>query len=309
MNNDIGLLIKNLRKKKNISQENLATKTYISRSSLSMIEIGKREAPEDFLILASSVLDFDFISFTQKSSKFKNIEHFNLAYSLLGQISSNNFNKKDFIENPIIQEEFDYGEALYIKKYCITISLMGEKEYSKALDICLDFLNIERANIKNFKPKINMPSYYYGQIISFGSCLYQSGDKENSHQLLINMVDFLESTYFNKDMPFSSVEFFYYKLYILCLNNLANSYFDFKEYEKALEICNNGIYQSRRLDVLSLLDALLELKTEILYYLSDINGAKASFTHFKAICEITGYDDYFQGIMENFKTLYPSIFE
>ncbi len=310
MGNEIGLLIKNLRSKKNISQETLANRTFISRSALSMIEIGQRQAPEDFLILASNILEFDFLNYIQKSSNFNKIEHFTLSYKLLNAVQSNDINSiEELLEHDTVKTEFTYGEPLGVKTTCTALLLNRRGDYKTVIDICYEFFNINDITIKTFKPKVNMPTYYYSLIINLTFSLKKVGNIDNAFIIERAMVDFLENTYFNAHLPFTSIDYFYHKQYVLSLNNLADSYFICKNYDMALEICNKAIIQSKRLGVLGLLDALLELKTEILYCIFDYLGSKATFLQFKAICEVTDYLDYYSKIEEKFKILYPLLFE
>lgn len=304
-------VFKTIRNKNNISQSALAKMTNMSRSAIAMIESGDRMPTDDFLINLSKIYKFDMVALVKNISKYESIEHYLLVNKLLNLINlRDDFEIKLLLENPTIENEFNYGEPLIIKQYCEVLVLLElAKDYNSAYEKCIDYLKINPSDIKNFQPKICMPNQYYSQILNF---VYTLNSLEMFEEQLIIceiFVKFLEDTFFYGEVPLTILDSFTKKLYIICLNNLADTYFRFKKYNESLIICNNGISESNKLNVLSVLPMLIKLKIQILYCLEHFSEAKNVFEQFKSICEITNNYNYFESTMKIFKINYTMLFD
>lgn len=306
----IGSLIKTLRVEKKLSQEELATLCGYSRSVISMVECDNREPTEELYHLLSSILDFDFISLSNKIHNFHNLEHYLLAMELINLIDLDDDNKiASLLSNDIIVNEFNYGEPLLIKQYChLLVLLYLENDIDTALTNCCEILEIDINNLSNFTPKINMPNQYYSIIVALTFCFYKQNNLELC--LLLNkiLIDFLEKTYFNNNINFYALDFYYKKLYITSLNNQADILHNSNNNNLALETCNKAIFKCHTLNILNILPMLLKLKVDILCTLNDIINAKETYIDFKSICRLTNNLAYFDTSSQVFKTNYPSLF-
>ncbi len=308
--NTIGNIISILRTNINLSQEQLANLTNVSRSVIAKIETGNRTPTVEQLILLSNKLNFDLISFTNKIHNYKTLEHYLLAYELMKLINKNNISSiADIInENPIFFE-LDYGEPKILKIYCETIvQIQIIKDIESAYSSCVNFFSIKDFNLNNFTPKINMPNQYYSMILNFGYCLNMKRDYLKGVQLCNSTINFFENLYFNDNLPLVNVDNFYRKYYIILLNNLADTYFILDDYVNALNICKKAIDKSKQLNILNVLPMLAKLKVELHYNLGEIDISQEAYIDFKSICRLTDNIAYYKKSTDTFKTKYPKLF-
>lgn len=304
-------MIKSLRVSNNLSQYQVAELLKIPRATYSMIESGHRKPTNEILIPLSNILSFDLVTFSEKISSYKTLEHYLLVDRLLNLIETrNDIAIKDLLEDPIIINEFDYGEPLIIKQYCqILVAIDPLKDYNYAYQKCIEFLGINPDNIQAFQPKIGMPNQYYSQIFNLQyvfHCLEMYDEKLILCDLLVS---FLESTFFCSEIPLINIDFFFKKIYIISLNNLADAYLSLGHFDKAFDTCNKAIHKSNKLNVLSKLPLLLNLQIEILCNSQDFSSAKKSMIRFQSFCEVTNEMTYFENSIKKFKTKYPKLFE
>lgn len=312
--NDVKLLpklIKRLRKDKKLSQFQIATLLKIPSSTYSMIESGHRKPNDDILISLSNILEFDFITFSEKISSYKSLEHYLLANELIRLLNSNDVSVitpifNIFKTNPLISE-FNYGEPEIIKIYCNTLIWVHiDKNVELAYTTCRDFLNITK--LDEFQPKINMPKQYYSLILNLGYCLYSKKLYDDYLTLYKILMTFLENLYFKSDVTFIHTPSFYEKYYIICLNNLADVHFVLNNLNLALELCNKGINTSNNFNKISILPILLRLKVEILCKLNNYSDAKLAYVQYKSLCEITNKLKHFETSTNFLKTHYKNLF-
>lgn len=293
-----------------LSQEQLANISNVSRTVIAKIESGKRNPTQEQLIILSNKLNFDLLTFEDKAQNYKTLEHYLLVSELteLTRSAKNNEISEIINNNPTFYE-LNYGEPAIIRTYCEILNLITvENNIEQALEYCLDFFEIENLDIKNFRLKIGMPEQYYSIILTLSYCLNCKNDFDNEIILQKKTIDFLESLYFNRDLPFIGVSHFSRKFYIICLNNIADTYFEAKDFEKSLNYCNKGIKHSAKLNISNVLPQLTKLKVEVLYNQNKFDEAKEMFNDFKAICRLNGCVDYFEKTTNTFKTMYPKIF-
>ncbi len=308
--NTIGNIISILRTSNNLSQEQLANLTNVSRAVIAKIETGNRTPTEEQLIILSNKLNFDLISFTNKIHNYKTLEHYLLAYELIKLINKNNIiSIADIIdENPIFFE-LNYGEPMILKIYCETIvQIQIKKNIDFAYSSCINFFKIKDLDFSVFTPKINMPNQYYSMILNFGFCLNQKGDCSNAILLYNSTIAFFENLYFNDNLPLVNVDNFYRKYYIILLNNLADTYFISDDYVNALAICIKAIEKSKQLNILNVLPMLVKLKVELHYNLGELDISQEAYVDFKSICRLTNNMPYFENSTETFKSKYSNLF-
>lgn len=122
-----------------ISQNQLANLSNYSRTTISMIEAGKRKPTDEFLIVLSNILNFDFITLAQKVENYQTLEHYLIANELLKYISLHDtYTISTLLDNEIVKKEFTYGEPLIIKEYCsILVFTHIDKDLSGAYSACV----------------------------------------------------------------------------------------------------------------------------------------------------------------------------
>lgn len=311
MNNKaLGSLVKQLRENNNLSQYQLGKITNISRSTLSMIEVGTRIPTEEQLLMLTRTLKFDLVTFSKNTTTYKTIEHYIIATELISAINEHSVKKIiNIYEKNMMLIEFNYGSPMILKKYCeIIIIVYEKKDISLAYKSTIEFLNIDINNLHKFKIPFNMPNYYYSLLVIVLYCLNFQKKYNEVLTLELIIIDFLESSYFNDDFPFLQIDTFYNKYYIVALNNLADTYFTLNQYKNALYNCNKGIKFSNKLNILSILPMLLIIKVEIQYNLNLISEAKETFIDFKSLCHITDNFNYFETYKKDFEIKYPLLF-
>lgn len=308
--NTIGKIINFLRINKNLSQDQLANLTNVSRSVIAKIETGTRNPTEEQLIILSKKLNFDLNTFINKIHNYKSLEHYLLAYELTNLINTNHIsNISDIIDKDPTFLELNYGEPKILKDYCETIVQIQIKNNIEAAYLsCINFFNIKDNNFSKFTPKINMPNQYYSMILNLWYCLCRKSDYKNSIILSNITISFFENLYFNDDLPFINIDNFYRKCYIICLNNLSDTLFMVNDYINALNVCNKAIEKSKQLNVLNILPMLSKLKVELLYNLDKIYEAQESYIDFKSICRLTDNIAYYEKSTTDFIAKYPNLF-
>ncbi len=282
----------------------------VSRTVITKIELGTREPTDEQLTVLSNKLGFDFYSFRMHIHNYKSLEHYLLASELLKCIKIHDINTiSNIIQENKIFSELNYDAAQILKTYCETLVLIKlENNIDLAFNICLNFFKININDINKFKPKVAMPEQYYSMILNLGYCLSIKKDFENLLNLYNNTISFLEHLYFNDNLPSIGITNFYRKYYIICLNNLADTYFVFENYYDALYYCNRGIAFSNKLNILNVLPHLLKLKVEILCSENHYDDANETYLGFKILCQLTEKIKYFEDVTLTFKSKYPKLF-
>lgn len=308
--NSIGDVVRYLRKKEELSQEQLANILYLSKTVISKIESGKREATQEQLILLSNFFKFDLLTFATKIHNFKTLEHYLLSHELTDYIRNNQFDEIYNVtqSNPTFIE-LNYGTPKILSTYCNTlIQIHIHKNINNALMIATEFFNVKLSDFSKFTPIISESNQYYSLILTLCYCLCEIGNQEKALLVYERTLTFLESTYFNENLPFLNIDNFYRKFYIICLNNIADIYFNSQDYELALEYCNKALLNSNKLNILSILPHLIKLKIEILCSQNEYTLAKETYMDFKSICRLTYQEKYFNASTDTFKSKYLPLF-
>lgn len=309
-NNNIVCVLKDIRVSNNISQAALGKMTNTSRSLIAMIESGERIPSDEFIISLSRIYKIDMSELIKNINNYKSLDHYFLTDKLIKAIDKrNDYEIKALLEDPIVSE-FDYGEPLIIKQYCQILIMIGiSNDFNLAYQKCTEFLNINTQNIKNFQPKIGMSNKYYSQITNLMYILNTLELHDKQLILCDLFVSFLEDTFFYTEIPLINIDFFFKKLYIISLNNLADTYFTLGEFNKSLDICNKSIAESNKLNVLNTLPMIIKLQIEIFCSLEKFCSAKESIVRFKSLCEVTNNMPYFENSITLFKSKYAKLFE
>ncbi len=309
VNNNLGSIIKNLRIELGISQQQLADNTTYSRDYISKIELGKRYPPEDLIISLSTCLNIDLLTLSKKINNYKNFNHYLASNKLISCIETQDLEQiKHLLLSDNIYAEFIYGEPLIIKNYCLMLVLFHiDKNFDKCLSLAQSTLDISLSDITNYNFKVTSNYYYYSILLVLCSLIKLNGDYTLLLNFEKNFISFLDKNYFSNIISIHSVDYYFKKLYTVLLNNLADTYFNILEFDNALTFCNIGIEKCNFLNIISTLPMLLKLKTEILYSSNNITEAKATYSDFHSICNITNNLKYFENTSSLFRNNYPLI--
>ncbi len=91
MDKQIGDLIKNIRKRNGLTQQQLSDLIPFSREIISKIENNTRIPTTDFLLHIRDILQFDFLTLYKNLDDFKNLEHYILYYKITMAIENADF--------------------------------------------------------------------------------------------------------------------------------------------------------------------------------------------------------------------------
>lgn len=308
MNTNINTLIAKKRIEINMTQVELAKILDCSRTHLCKMENGERNISESNLITISKTLNFDFVSLNKNTHNFKNLKHYLLTHKLIDTIESKNFiAMSTLLNDKIVQNSFNYGIPLLIKLFCTASIQYNKGNFNKAIEICIEILNIDFNNIDNFQLEQYKNYRYYSTILILEASLCKVGKINSSKILLENTITFLEVNFFNDNLPFSFIDHFYKRFYINILNNYADTLFILKDNKNALDCCNKAISFANEHNISFLMDLLLKLKIEILYNLNKIDEAKKTYFHFVAICELKENIEYLEKTKRLIEEKYPLI--
>lgn len=307
----IGTVVNRLRINKQLSQEQLANLLHVSRTVIAKIESGDRKPTQEQLVLLSSKLEFDLLDFQNKIHTYKTLEHYLLANEMMKYLKKDEIKRIDetIRENQMFNE-LNYGEPQILKTYLeVIVMLKLDNNIDGVLNLCIDLFKIKDIDNIDFQPKVGMPEHYYSMILSLGYCLNKKNNWDNLLKLYINTVKFLESIYLNDNLPVLGITYFYRKYYIICLNNLADTYFELGNYQESFKYCNKGIQFSSKLNILNTMPYLLKLMVELLVKLFRVEEARDVYLQFKAICTITDNTLYFDSVTKALKSNYIFLFE
>jgi len=238
MQANYGQLIKHLRKKRDVTQEELAKKLFISQRTLSNVEKGTAELNllqfrSAFSILGVVIEDYWIIFLTPEELdvylQYKKMK------SLLGSGGIDELRDiySDIKHSSLVQKPFLNQFISYIG--VITDEIMPDNKKLKNLDTAL------RKSIRNFEgEKIGEYRLSYSEVLIVGeiALLYaRLGKRDNAIQLLDGIVQNIDNTRItNED-----------KIMLLPkpLTDLATLFMEEGEYEKAAVICEKALEMVR----------------------------------------------------------------
>lgn len=295
----IGNIIKQLRVKYNITQQDLANELSITKSYLSKIEKNERNISDTELMKLSTIFNINLLIIKEFLTKFDSFDELEKYYLLRNLIE----NKKiDDIEKFINENGnvFISKEAVLQKEYSSALILaIKYKSYEDSINSCYKCLNIDNnTDIDN----ININIYYNSTLSILVLLIYNLimlNNYTKSLQVSERVIEYYNTVLHSKEFIFLNESFFFRKTYIIFLNNYAFTLFKNNQLEKALYYCNYAIEQASNFSILNQLYLLLETKMEILYALKNYKGAEEVYYMLKNLCIITNRID----VLENTNNL------
>ncbi len=309
---EIGIYVAEMRRKKGLTQNDLANTISCSRDFISKVETCKCRLPDYYLLPLSITLEFDFVELSKNLKKFETLEHYILAYKLVGAIEDSNIPliQKE-LSNEVVQREFTYGYPKIIKAYCTGIILSNiHQDFEKSNHLCMETLSIDSYDdIVNYSIPLYQENRYYSVIALLSKNLHSLRMYDQEMIILTKAVEFFEENYFNSNFPLSSIKFFYKKAYIVFLNNLSNLYISIDRYDECIKTVNKALDFINKVKYLNCANTLLSLKMKSLCELSQFDQAKETYLELKYICKFCNLDDYLYTIEDWLKDNYPQLLE
>lgn len=275
INKNFGLIIKDLRKNRKLTQEELSEKSYISRRKLIDIEQGRANPSIEDLQFLSKVLKKDISSMYLEYQKFQGDYLKNLVDKIEFIISDMNHNLlKEPLKN--LMEYKDINP--HIKQYYYAF-LGFYHMHSDELDIDLSIYYLNKAlnieindfNINNFSD-YNYSDFELRILLSLANCLRYKGYSK----MHLNIIEFAYNNISGINLT-----------YFIIMINYASLFTMKNEYRSSLKIIDKCIVNSCNSNILTYLP--------FLYYLSYLNHKELN-----NIDEVNHYYDKSLSLCDNF---------
>ncbi|HBB28039.1 MAG TPA: hypothetical protein DC000_02105 [Clostridiales bacterium] len=290
----IGEVISYLRKKHNLTQQQLADKI-CSREYLCKLEKGAFFPTIYTIDLLSKKLNENIYEFYQEIERHNDMEtHLKIQQinELISTGGDNDLEIRKLIEEYENLPTFKTGESLQFIYYSKAIcSYYLDKNYTEAIDFSYKGLCVYK---KDFKLE-NWTEYIYTNveltlINLIASSYCRCDDSDTGLSMYYEMLKYLEKYLSRPLYDLHSTGHFYINLYTNVAYNTSNNLFSKSEYVEALKIVDNAINISIRTKYMNVYPSLLKNKFMILYMLQDYENSKKYYN--KALI-------YFEDMLSN----------
>lgn len=310
MKKNLGVNISTLRKKKGLTQQDLADVLYCSKELIAKIEAGERSVSMEQLMPLSTFLDFNFVQYLKNFHKFKTIEHFELVHIMIDLLTASNYEElEDILDHDPKVQELDYGSPKIICSYCRALTLTNiHNNYEGAQKLLLEAIGLKDASdINMFSPSFNNEERYYSCIALLSVVLCMTGKLEESMMLIDNTLSFLEKHFFNDVMRISAIDQYFKHVYIALLNNKADILYKQNKYDDSILICEKLFETMNSFDSYYIIELVMKLKIQILYRQKLITLAQETYDEFIVICKLKNRADYLHSTNLIFNDDFPLI--
>ncbi len=312
MNREICKLLLQLRNLRGITQQELADLVGYSRRQIARIEAGEIVMSKEAANTLSKFYKIDIDHYMNLNNSFESISSYDEFVNLNNLIAKRDI---DGIKETVLRldnhPEFQKGEKLQLILYCKAILLsVVEKDYVSSNKLIFKALN--EFNYNNYVTALRneiLNETSYPLLFAIGYNYTELELHALAKEVNFELYNHFENNVLNNTIPVKSDMFAMKKYYITAINNLANMHFLANDYDEALILVNKGIQKSAEFNISAILYALTQLKFEIYYMLNDIENAKKHFDVFEAICETTGFIDYFNKNIEKIYNKYSLLFD
>ncbi len=286
---DMGSVIKHLRISSSYSQDDLAKLLHCSKQQLSRIENGTRIPARDILINLSHIFKADLFQVKFNEAKFKNFNEYINFYILYEYTENKDIkNIESKLKEESIKIEFNYGEPLILKNYCkALISTYKYKDYKKSNEICFKTIAFNINDIEPFLTDDIKYNSFYKMLLLISYNLYHLGEIQSSLCICKNVYNNLNKIYTNDNFVFLNQDYYFKKNYMNFLSNYTHLLNETKDFNETILICDKGILECTKLNILQPLPMILSHKIEALINLNNITEAKNTYLIFKYICELS----------------------
>lgn len=291
----IGDLIKQRRLELGMSQSELGSQIFRSKSQICKIENGDSGLDRQTLVLLSQKLNFNFAKIYMYSNMFNSYDEYKIYFELKTLITNSklcditNYLNLHNINDSYI-DSLEPSEYYYSLVYARALSTFTT-EPQNTINYCCRILNIDFSQ----QSKISLSKLLFDNELVVHIILYelllQDGKIDLVTDLYSNLYKRVSDDISNNEFFIEQSQFFK-KLYIVLMNNYANALFLNGHYLTSLEICSQAIEDSMKLGINYYLLPLYKLKLETLYSLQDFFNSKKSLDMIKSLSEMQNSDYY-----------------
>ncbi len=309
MSEIIGYIIESLRIKNNLTQSEFAKKISISRREISEIEKYNLEPTSELICKMTNLFKFDIQTVIDSREIFSCDESYKLYIDIRLAIYQFDVRKLENLVNKArVDSDFENGETYQL--FCHAVALIAihvDKDYVKAINACKDGIThlyeLEYEELRNKR----LTDYTYSLLISLTVCYSELGDIKQCKIIADNALYSIKNNVFSDGKIPITNKHILQKCYVMLINNSAHFSFELKDYNKALELLEDGIPKCKEFELYDILAYFQHLKFESLYCLGKYEEAQENYDLFKTICVITSFGKLLINAKNEIKTKYPKI--
>ncbi len=305
----IGYIIESLRIKNNLTQSELAKKIAISRRELFEIEKNNVVPTRDLLCKMVNIFKFDILTVIDSREIFSNEGSYKLYVDIRLAIYQFDVRKLEKLVNKARKnKDFKSGETYQLFCHAVAlISIHVDKDYEKAIKVCKEGIShlydLDYTKLRN----IRLSDYTYSLLISLTVCYSELGDLKECEIIADNALYSIQNYVFKNNESPTDNKHILQKCYVMLINNSAHFSFESKEYNKSLELLDEGIPKCKDFELYDILAYFQHLKFEALYCLGKYEEAQENYNLFKTICIITSFGKLLINAKNEIKTKYPKL--
>ncbi len=307
---NFGDVIKAIRTKKGLSQLELSERMGLSTVHLSRIENNKTGVSDETLADLSDELHFNFLKLNSHTNRFKTyfdyVAYFELDKAL---ITFDAEEIEDTLAEFDIINNFNYDEPEILKFYSLAI-IYSDSDISKSMEYALKGLHINSFSIpaiESILQNIRLDDSVIAILSVISKNLYNLNKINEAFQFSELIYEHFKNALFREDGYFLEQSFFMKRQYIVAINNYAHMNFEFKNYNKSIELCNIAIKYCNIFNILNMLLFLYKLKMENHYLIGEIKEAKECFVLTKSYCKTCNKMPYYDNLATTVANYYPKI--
>ncbi len=311
MQNTFGQLLKELRKSKYFTQEDLALRTGYSKDTIRGIENDRLKASSTLINKLSYIFNIDLNKYFYAIENDVPVLLENTYYSFRNAIESNDIH----ILEKLISEHsndiyFKSGRGLELIYYSQAMCYYNDNK-QKALALALKALSVNNLSIDTLNLTNEIYTITTYNLIGFVGVLYfDMGHVELSENILFDLYNKLKS-YFFSDSTFLNYNLLEtIRLYIILINNLATIEIEKRNFTVALEYINEAIDFCIKNYKTNLLSNLYFTKFECYYHLERFEEAVNIFENVLTLASISNpnlINIHLQDLISNYSKILTHI--
>lgn len=290
MTNKLGQKIADMRHKYNLTQQEFADKIHYSRQHISKVEKGHTTPSRQFINDISRFFNYDFSKLLDIYGEFSSKLNYDEYMQLKSYTSSLDLPAiAEYVDKLRNYSDFQSGEPLQMIIFSDSLLLTYvEKDFNGSIKLCTRGLEVFYKDCMEEKlHSEHLTETSYSLLILLATNHEFSGNLKLSMELSVKTHKNIKEHIFNNSLSVDKHSPFMKKAFIITLNNTANGHFNFHNYNKSLELVNEGIEKSNQYNILVTIPYLLHLKFENLYMLEKYKEAKEAYNDFISICKVT----------------------
>ncbi len=305
-------LIRKFRKLKGMTQQQLGDEIGYSVTQIRRIEAGTKEISKEVMKLLSEVFNVDLHQYIYLSSTFESVEAYEDYTHLRKLVETTDYSAIQKNCERIRDSYTDLkGELLQLVLHSEAIlHTYIEKDYIESNKLCFEALDV--FNYSDYITCLNnglLNEMSYPVLFLLGYNYSMIEEIDLSDEIFSSLYYHFENIIFSSPVPIKSDMYHMKKYYIIVTNNLADQYYNKKNYVNSLKLIDHAISLSNQFSIHIHMFYLLELKFRNLYMLGDIKNAKKFFRFFHSTCEISDNLEYFDSIIGELKLNHSLLFD